>query len=277
MAQNPWVDAQTARLKAAKAGQLQSTEKLGLAIRDGREKRARDRRAEWQAKPKEAQQKQVAGLLASHDKQVATARAKRENVQHVVEIPVFNGGRRALGRPIGIESFSYEYPDCPRCQGHRIKRAGWAHGVQRYRCLECGRSFAPDYNNELREKPYHLTCYRCGGTGVPHAFKRYKGRRFELGGVVGMCPHCGKRFIQGGPRHLEMSMCLLLARVDAEVDARANPLLHAEVLQQAALDVLKGLAYVWNVPLDLAAARRNISDESREPAWFRAQEKGGNA
>ena len=40
-----------------------------------------------------------------------------------------------------IERFGRPCTSCPHCAATRIHRHGLSHGLQRYRCLACGRTF----------------------------------------------------------------------------------------------------------------------------------------
>ena len=148
-----------------------------------------------------------------------------------------------LGRRPGCRTHAFEYPLCPRCDSGNVKRAGFADGIQRFRCLDCRRTFSGVISN-IRELPAQvpLICHRCGGYDVqPIASGKGRGR----------CRVCNKLFTQGGPRELDRNRALLMMRVDA---LEAPDDVRAAVLVQACLDVLEGRGYCWTVELRLKDA-----------------------
>lgn len=267
------MEAHAARMRARESKKLESQEWLGRPIRDGRESRGRDRSAEWKMKDAAIKASQVSGLLAAHERRKAAAKKRRDSKPTlVVEAPPMGPQPGKKGRLPGTKNFLYDYPNCPRCTSSSVVRAGYEtkSKEQRYRCRACRKTFYAEFDVIYKPVVYHLTCYRCGGTGELLSFVRYKGRRSTSAGAVGNCTSCGKKFTQGGPEHLERTMCLLLDRVEA---LGLPEEIQAEVLQQASLEILEGLAYTWNVPLNVSRAREATRRQSRETAKFRMNER----
>jgi hypothetical protein len=66
-------------------------------------------------------------------------------------------------------------------------------------------------------------------------------------------------------------MVLLLERVEK---AHPDPLVRAELLQTASLEVLEGKAYTWNVPLNFVKANEATREFSRETTKYRRDVRG---
>lgn len=259
------MEAHAARMRAREAKKLEDAQKLSAPIR-GRD--PRNRKAEWEAKPHPAKLKQIAGLLKAHQKRKDAARERYEKATPV-EITVAE--KRKMGRSPGSKDFAFEYPDCPRCGANEVKRAGFDQGLQRFRCLACKRSFGSNLRVTVKVEPFHITCHRCGGTGTYIGRVTHSQRRSRAGGIRAHCPHCVKTFTQGGPEHLERTLVILLERVEK---CHEDPLIRAEILQIASVDVLEGRGYTWNVPLNYTQAYANTRDISNETAAYRRNERG---
>lgn len=206
----------------------------------------------------EAARRRKAALLEAHERRKEAAEQRRAALPVIETASKVQPGK--MGRPAGSRDFAFEYPLCPRCHSRHVKRAGFASSEsgrdereQRFKCLDCGRTFGNGVVIVDVPAAHSATCYRCGSAGTLVCFTRYV-RRASAGGAIVYCPVCCKKVRQGGPNHLKLTMCVLLKRVnDLGV---SDQLIRAEVLQQATLDVMEGRAYTWNVPLDVKAALR---------------------
>jgi len=221
--------------------------------------------------------KRLAALIGGHQRRRQAADERRKQV-HIVEPkrspalcevldPCNLPSRKTLGRPLGSKNFAFDYPPCPHCESSAVKRAGFARGIQRYRCLSCARSFsgARILIEDHREK-WDLMCYRCGS---------YSARNLGASpnsGRIGFCHKCHRRFTQGGRSELEVHHLLLEKRV---ADLGLPKDVSEELLQQAYRDVIEGRGYCWTVLLDVRRAFRSSRGEwgrgSDHPA-FREQQ-----
>jgi hypothetical protein len=145
--------------------------------------------------------------------------------------------RVVLGRPKGIKTLCNEaMPLCPHCDtAGQVIRAGFARGLQRYRCWTCGHTFGSRGFVVKKRQEIDLTCYRCGVRGCaslgpsPHL------------GQTGYCDKCKKRFIQGGRGDLAKYHLVLEKRVIDVVPNTGE--LQMELLQLSYRDVLEGKGY----------------------------------
>lgn len=175
--------------------------------------------------------------------------------------------RRALGRPKGVRNLPLEHmPECPRCQGTQVKRAGLARGRQVYHCHDCNRKFMGRGFRLLgptTETP-KLLCYRCGNTDTKNLGPAADSGR------TGFCPQCDKRFIQGGRNELAKYHLLLEKRVK---DLKLPKDVEAEAVQMAFRDVIEGKGYCWTVELRKAdafkAARGEYGQRGSDHPEFR--------
>lgn len=151
-----------------------------------------------------------------------------------------------------------EYPkECPRCHHDKIVRAGFVRSSQNqmFRCKACNSTFVnPEKKTVKPITDFNLVCHRCWGKNTEN---RGPGKK-EKGGRQGFCFTCNKGFTQGGKHHLEKNYSTLEQRVK---QLGLSKDVELEVLQDAALRVLKGEGYVHNIPLQKSAAFREVYGE----------------
>lgn len=194
-------------------------------------------------KPIRSQRRLNALLDNEHRRAAQAARAARRAAQQANAVDVVTTLGRVPKQPV-------PYPECPHCHGESI-RAGKVDGEQRYRCKSCRRTYYLEALIRPVDAGVTLSCYRCGSEACD--FKGAGGRPGS--GLVGWCRECGKRFTQGGREHLERTGVLLIQRLRA---LKLDMDLYADVHAQAAADILQGIGYTWNVPLDVPAARKRL-------------------
>jgi hypothetical protein len=204
------------------------------------------------ARPLRSERRRSA-LTTGHQQRKAAVLARRasQTVREITELP----GRRVM--------FPCEYPPCPGCASEHVIRAGVTRGEQRYRCRECNRTYYGDVKLVVHRHGIALRCHRCGTAGTqrgaeprPHS------------GLTGWCPQCRRVFTQGGRRHLDDSLVVLLNRIK---ELGLPPDVRDEVYAQAALDVLEGRGYTFDIPLDaragFARARGGFGSGSDHPVF----------
>lgn len=188
--------------------------------------------------------------LLDNERRRALARARRERREtqeaNVVDVAVLPGKVRRIDMSV--------YPQCPHCGGQSIRAGVWK-GEQRFRCKACNRTYYTDVVIRAVDADITLVCCRCGGGRC--AFRGAAGRAGS--GIMGRCHDCNKNFTQGGRYHLDHTLALLVQRIQA---LAVPPDLRAEVYAQAAINVLQGIGYTWNIPLDVAGARKQLSKET---------------
>src|SRR5260221_2679475 len=121
------------------------------------------------------------------------------------EIRVPEPMKRLRGRGLGnVEISGAAYPPCPRCNGATSLstiRAGFAHGIQRYRCSYCRRTFSGGkIVITIEPFDYQMICYRCGGMDVSRCGRGAD--KFPTG-RDGFCNKCKRTVVQGGLTDLQ--------------------------------------------------------------------------
>lgn len=215
-------------------------------------------------------EQRMAGLRKSHANALARGDIHRN---HVTEILVTKPTSRLRGRGMGNVSIADAcYPPCPRCNGATSRntiRAGFARGIQRFRCLFCRSTFSGGtIVIKLEPVTFPLICYHCGGKGKPFG----RGQNRSRTGRMSWCQDCKRKFVQGGLKDLQKYHLVIEKRI-AELKLPKD--VASEVLQTASVDVLAGKGYCWSVELKAKEAWRDCRGEfgqrgSDHPA-FRAQ------
>jgi len=219
-----------------------------------------------------ANERQERGRRKGLEKAAAENRAHGESLRSsVIEVQVREPAKRLRNIQGRIEA---NYPVCPACPGAlsiNTIRAGFANGIQRYRCLLCRRTFS-GAKVVIRLEPfdYQMICYHCGSD---KAERLGRGLNVTRTGRMGFCGSCNRKFVQGGLKDLQKYHLLLTRRI---IDARLPPDVEAEVLQMASEDVLTGKGYCWSVELRIKEAWRNVRGEygqmgSDHPVFRREQ------
>ena len=159
----------------------------------------------------------------------------------------------------GSRKLEAQYPACPVCPaatGLDTIRAGYARGIQLYRCQLCRRRFSgPTIRIKLEPLDYEMLCYHCGSKNVRRIGK---GANKSRTGRMGFCNSCNRRFVQGGLKDLRKYHLLLTKRI---LEACLPDDVREEVSQMAAEDVLIGKGYCWTVSLRIKEAWRNARGE----------------
>lgn len=194
-------------------------------------------------KPIRSQRRLNALLDNENRRAVQAARKARRATQDANAVEVVTIRGRVPKQPMA-------YPQCPHCKGDSM-RAGKVDGEQRYRCKTCRRTYYLEIAIRPVDAGVTLSCYRCGSTAC--AFHGAGARPGS--GLVGFCNVCRKRFTQGGREHLERTQVLLLDRLK---EARLGLEIFSDVYAQAVADVLQGIGYTWNVPLDVPASKARL-------------------
>jgi hypothetical protein len=148
-----------------------------------------------------------------------------------------------------IKTPRYDLPPCARCDSRLVRKDGIKRDRQHYWCGKCLRSFSEA--TEPDRLPVSLVCYRCGSKDC-RLRQRNRNRR---AGLCAMCLVCKKYFIQGGRTELDRNHLILRKRVD---DVPTTSQIREELFQQAAIDVLAGRGYCWNVSLNTIQARSMV-------------------
>jgi transposase-like protein len=148
-----------------------------------------------------------------------------------------------------IKAPRYDLPPCARCDSRLVRKDGIKRDRQHYWCGKCLRSFSEA--TKPAEPPVLLLCYRCGSTDC----RPRQRNRTNRGGLWALCLTCRRYFNQGGRTELNRNHIILRKRVDA-VPTTAQ--IREELFQQAAVDVLDGKGYCWNVSLNTITARNAV-------------------
>lgn len=192
------------------------------------------------------------GLEKIHAANRERGKALRNNV---VEITVTEPAQRLKNVTKLPENLPY--PKCTHCtESAGTIRAGFAHGIQRYRCITCRGTYSgPKIVIKLEPCDYDLICYHCGSKD---SSRIGKGMSKSRTGRMAICHACGRKFVQGGLFELQRCHLLLEDRI-----AKSNlpEDVEAEVLQMAYVDILEGKGYTWSVELRIKEAWRNARGE----------------
>jgi hypothetical protein len=192
------------------------------------------------------------GLQKSWENKRASGDIHRNTV-----IEVDSGMQR--GQRLQDPAKRVHFPPCPRCNGARPEgtiRAGFAKGIQRYRCLQCRSTFSgPTVVVKLEVQDYVMICYHCGSEKTKRQGKSSNNTRT---GRMGLCLSCNRKFVQGGKKDLQKCHLILEKRIN---DLKLPKDVALEVLQTATVDVLIGKGYCWSVELKTKEAFRNVRGE----------------
>lgn len=186
---------------------------------------------------------QTANARASLKRTYAARRKSLDAAAVIVELPESGKGRR--------DAIRAAMPLCKKCDSAQIVRAGVDKGVQRYRCKDCGVSFAGAPLKLHLVRCGQLLCFRCGGVNC-----QGKGYNYQRGTRIGYCLDCRQYFRQGGRPDLQQYHLCLLERCKQAADG--NDELATALFGLAAEDVLDGKGYCWNVELRIKDARKEM-------------------
>ena len=149
------------------------------------------------------------------------------------------------------------YPKCQRCNNSPgTIRAGFANGIQRYRCVYCRGTFTgPIIVIKLEPCDYKIICYHCGSANTN---RLGRGMSKSRTGRLALCNNCNRKFVQGGLHDLQKYHLVLEERI---ANLHVPEDVQSEILQMAYVDVLAGKGYSWSVELKIKEAWRNARGE----------------
>lgn len=136
-------------------------------------------------------------------------------------------------------------PLCSICDGGHVVSCGpW------WKCQDCRHWWAKNGRppRKRREIP-DLTCRFCGSANCKSRCAATK----KKPGWAGKCNACGRNFTQGGLLDVKFFSRVLDERLKEFPYSLRDELRNAAIQQ-----VLEGRAYIWNVPLLVTAAARNV-------------------